>query len=104
MERITERIKLLLGDRARVSCGNGTINICPPATNRLVIGYFLEHIRDVGWNDIDIPKDIKINLDGWMIDVDDHRFGHDIWCLDWMKEKYNVVDNCRRWREVSIDD
>lgn len=101
MANISDKIQQLLIDRASVSYNNitNTITIKPPPINKFCTGYFLEHIRDVKWNDILIDNTIKINLDGWLIDIDDNNFGGDLWCLKWMKDNYNIIDNCDRWRE-----
>lgn len=58
--------------------------------------YHLEFIKDPRWNEITIPNDIEVVLEGWCFDTKDHNFGADIWCLNWMKSRFNVVDKMQR--------
>lgn len=108
MAEIKTKIESLLGDKAIVSYvetnGKTTINIKPPPlTTNGCTGYFLEYIRGIGWNDISIPKDITVELDGWLIDTDDEKVGSDFWCLKWMNDNYTIVDKCIRWRSYKDD-
>jgi len=107
MADITTKINDLLGDKANVSYvetnGKTTIAIKPPSLTKGCTGYFLEYIKSSEWNDISIPKDITVELDGWLIDTDDEKVGSDLWCLKWMNDNYTIVDKCVRWRSYKDD-
>lgn len=92
------QIEVLLGERAIVTCDEEQhkITIRTPPLKRCCTGYFLELIRDLGWNDIKIGQQVEVELVDWLIDTTDHNFGSDLWCLEWMKNNYNIVDKCER--------
>lgn len=95
---ISEKIKSFLGDNLilLLDVKNSSIILKPPPTTAICTGYFLEHIRHHKWKDVVIPDEITVVLEGWLIDVNDRGIGHDIWCLQWMKNNYHIVDNCIR--------
>ncbi len=99
MANISVQIQNLLANRAIVSYDaiKNNIVIKPPPVNKFCTGYFLEYIRDKGWNDIIIDHDIQVELNGWLIDTEDNNFGSDLWCLQWMKDNYNIVNKCDMW-------
>ena len=102
---IFDKIKTILGNRAIVDCdeNKNMIIINPPLiTNMVCSGFYLEYIRDSKWNDLIIPNGIKINLIGWLIDTKDNKLGGDLWCLNWMKEKYDIIDNCVKCDNVIL--
>ena len=61
-------------------------------------GVFLSRLRHTNWNDIEIPCQFKVILQNWIIDVDDIGDYGDIWCLTWMKERFNLIDYSERWQ------
>lgn len=102
---IANQIKTILGERAIVEYREetNTIAICPPQLpGSWCSGFYLEHIRDKKWNEVIIPENIKVNLFEWLIDMEDDRYGGDKWCLKWMKEKYNIIDNCTKSYNVNL--
>lgn len=64
--------------------------------------YCLSHLNDIEWNDVE-PHTFNLVLDGWVIykehvnkHSDDYKVGSDEWSLNWLKERFNVIDLCSR--------
>ena len=96
---IHSQLKDMLKDGAVITIdGSNKLIIAPPPTTILCSGHHLELLVNPGWNDINISKDIQLEFVNWLIDVDDHEIGKDLWCIQWLKEKYTVIDNCTRWK------
>jgi hypothetical protein len=92
------QLQSFLEGRAIISYNHNSITIKPwkPPTNPET-GVFLERLRDKDWDYIEIPREIQVILDGWLIDVNDFSEYGDIWCLNWMENKYNVLNLCGKW-------
>ncbi len=58
--------------------------------------YCLSFLNDVRWEDIANQK-LTIILDGWVIYQDKFTgIGSDIWSLNWLTERFNIIDLCPR--------
>lgn len=51
---------------------------------------WLSEIRDLKWENVQIH--VTIVLKDWCYDFNDKTEYGDVWCLDWMKCRYNVED------------
>lgn len=50
--------------------------------------------RDARWNEIRLPTSIRLWLQGWKIDLNDKSEHGDLWCIKWMKDRYEIIDEC----------
>lgn len=95
--KTAKQIEALLRGRAIVTCNEEQNRITiRPHLRKFCCGSYLELIRDAGWNDIKIMSHVEVELIGWLIDTTDSRIGADLWCLQWMKDNYNIIDTCVR--------
>ena len=53
---------------------------------------YLEYIKDPEWNNVKIPKDISIVLEGWLFDSNDKSFGSDHWCFNWLSQRFTIIN------------
>src|SRR5579872_1205642 len=96
---IVKQLQSFLEGRAIITSTSNSITLKPWKPSGFDgIGVYLERLRDKDWNYIEIPRSIKVILDGWLVDVDDFNDYSDIWCLNWMENKYNVVNLCQKWK------
>lgn len=97
---IVSILQSFLADKALITSDLSTsvITIKPVIPSGVHVGVFLTNLKNPFWENIIIPLNIKVVLEGWLIDVDDVDEYGDIWCLNWMTERYNVVNNCEKWR------
>jgi hypothetical protein len=95
---IVSQLQSFLEGRAVITYNSDSITIKPwKPPGYAGIGVYLERLRDKDWDYIEIPRNIKVILDGWLIDVNDFNEYSDIWCLNWLVNKYNVVNFCQKW-------
>lgn len=43
------------------------------------------------WNDVEIPKDVTLVLKGWCFSTKTDVMGTDVWCLNWLKERFSEI-------------
>jgi len=96
-------IQLALENKAKITIDEQSNSII---IEPLDLKTHLEYIKGDHWFKIIIPKrsGIKLVLRNWLFDDEDHGYARDIWCFAWMKDNYNIVDECRHGKYVKGED
>lgn len=68
----------------------------PTPYSKYISGFFLEYIYDIKWLELDFPKNVIIELDGWLINLNDSDT-KDIDFLKQLKDRYNIINKCYNW-------
>lgn len=60
--------------------------------------YHLCRLNHPDWDEIKFPAGVKLELGPFLFDTEDHALYQDIWSLNWLKSRFDVVDNTKKMK------